>query len=102
VCENRVVRGIFGPKSDEVTGKWIKLHNDGPNGLYTAPNIVRVSKWRRMGGAGHVASMGEKRGTYRVLAGKSEEKRPLGTPRRRWYNIKMDLQEVGWVSIHLY
>jgi len=66
------------------------------NDLYSLPNIVRVVKSRLMRWAGHVARMGEVRGVHRVLVGKSDGKRPLGRPRRRWENnIKMDLQEVG-------
>jgi len=85
---------VFGPKRDEVTGKWRKLHNEELNDLHSLPNIVRVVKSRRMRWAGHVARMGEDRGVHRVLVGKPEGKRPLG--RRRWKdNIKMDLQEVG-------
>jgi hypothetical protein len=96
VFENRVVWKVFGPKRDEVTGEWIKLHNEELNDLYSLPNIVRVVKLRRMRWAGHVALMGEERGVHRVLVGKSEEKRTLGRPRRRWEdNTKMDLQEVG-------
>jgi hypothetical protein len=97
VFENRVLRRIFGPKRDEVTGEWRKLHNEELNGLYSLPNIVRVIKLRRMIRAGHVARMGEGRGVNRVLVGKPEGKRPLGRPRRRWEkNIRMDLQEVGY------
>jgi hypothetical protein len=58
VFENRVLRKIFGPKRDEVTGKWRKLHNEELNGLYSLPNIVRVIKSRRLRWAGHVARMG--------------------------------------------
>jgi len=88
--------GVFGPKRDEVTGEWRKLHNEELSDLYSLPNIVRMVKSRRMKWAGHVARMGEGRGVYRVLVGKPEGKRPLGRPRRRWEdNIKMDLQEVG-------
>ena len=91
-----VLRRIFGPRRDEVTGERRRLHNEGLNDLYSSPNIVRVIKSRRMGWAGHVARMGEERGAYRVLVGKPEGKRPLGRPRRRWEdNIKIDLQEVG-------
>jgi hypothetical protein len=94
VFENRVLRGIFGAKRDEVTGKWRKLHNEELNDLYCSPNIVRVVKSGRLRWAGHVARVREKRGVYRVLVGKPERKRQLGGPRRRWEdNIKMDLQE---------
>ena len=94
--ENRVLRRIFGPKRDEVTGEWRKLHNEELSDLYSLPNIVRVVKSRRMRWARRVARMGEGRGVHRVLVGKPEGKRPLGRPRRRWEdNIKMDLQEVG-------
>ena len=82
----------YGPKRDEVTGEWRKLHNEELSDLYPLPNIVRVVKSRRMRWAGHVARMGQGRGVYRVLVGKPEGKRPLGRPRRRWEdNIKMDL-----------
>ena len=67
VFENRVLRRIFGPKIDEVTGEWRKLHNGKFNDLYCSPNIVRVTKSRRMRWAGHVARMGEGKGVYRVL-----------------------------------
>jgi hypothetical protein len=97
VLENGVLRRIFGPRRDEVTGEWRKLHNEELNDLYSSPNIVRVIKSRRMRLAGHVARKGERRGVYRVLVGKPEGKRPLGRPRCRWEdNIKMDLQEVGY------
>jgi len=92
----RVLRRIFGPKRDEVTGEWRKLHNEELNNLYSSPDIVRVIKSRRMRWSGHVACMGEGRGVYRVLVGKPEGKRPLGRPRHRWEdNIRMDLREVG-------
>ena len=96
VFENMVLRKIFGPRRDEVTGEWRRLHNEELNDLYSSSNIVRVIKSRRMRRAGHVARMGEERVVYRVLVGKSEGKRPLGRPRHRWVdNIRMDLQEVG-------
>jgi len=84
VFENRVLRKIFGPKRDEVTGEWRKLHNEELSELYTSPNIVRVIKSRRMRWVGHVACMGERGGVYRILVGKPEGKKPLGRPRRKW------------------
>jgi hypothetical protein len=60
VFENRVLRRIFGPKRDEVTGEWRKLHNDELHDLYSSPSIIRIIKSRRMRWAGHVARMGEK------------------------------------------
>ena len=96
VFENMVLRRIFGPRRDEVTGDWRRLHNEEINDLYSSPNIVRVIKSRRMRWAGHVARISEERGVYRVLVGKPVGKRPLGRPRRRWVdNIRMDLREVG-------
>ena len=96
VFENSVLRRVFGPKTNEVTGEWRKLHNEELSDLSTLPNIVLVVKSRRMRWAGHVARMGEGRGVHSVLVGKPEGKRPLGRPRRRWEdNVKMDLQEVG-------
>ena len=95
--ENRVLRRIFGPKSDEVTREGRKLHDEELNDLYSSLNTVRVIKLRRMRWVGHVERMGEKKGVYRVLVGKPERKRPLGRPRRRWEDtIKMDLQEAGF------
>jgi hypothetical protein len=89
VFENKVLRRIFGPKRDEVTGEWREL-----------PSIIRTIKSRRMRWAGHVARMGAKRKAYRLLVGKSEGKRPLGRPRRRWVdNIRTDLGEVGWGNV---
>ena len=97
VFENRVLRGIFGPTRDEMTGEWRKLHNEELNDLYCSPNFIRVIKSRKIRWAKHVARMGERMGVYRVLVVKHEGKRPLGRPRCRWeVNIKMDLQEVGY------
>jgi len=96
VFENRVLRRVLGRMRDEVTGEWRKLHKEELNDLYSLPNIVRVVTSRRMRWAGHVARMGEDRGVHRVLVGKPEGQRLLGSPRRRWQdNSKMDLQEVG-------
>ena len=95
VFENGVLRRIFGTKRDEVTREWRKLHNKELHDLYSSPNIVQVIKLRRMGSAGNIAYMGERRGVYRVLVGKPEGKRPLGRPRHKWEdNIKMDFQDV--------
>jgi len=105
VFENMVLRRIFGPRRDEVTGEWRRLHNEELNDLHSSPNIVRVIKSRRMRWVGHVACIGEERGVYRVLVGKPEGRRPLGRPRRRWIdNIRIDLQEVGcgymdWIGL---
>jgi hypothetical protein len=74
VFENRVLRRIFGPKGDEVTGEWRKLHNEELHDLYSLPSIIRIIKSRKMRWAGHVARMGEKRNVYRLLAGKPEGK----------------------------
>jgi hypothetical protein len=91
-----VLRRIFGPKRDEVTGDWRKLHNEELNDLYCSPNIVWVIKSRRRKWEGYVAFMGERRDVYRVLVGKPVGQRLLGRPRRSWEgNIKMDLQKVG-------
>jgi hypothetical protein len=95
-------RKIFGPKRDEVIGRWMneELHN-----LYSSPNIIRMMKSRRMRWAGHVARMGKKRNSYRLLVGKSEGKRPLGRPRLTCVdNVKMDLREIGcggmdWIDL---
>jgi hypothetical protein len=94
---NRVLRGMFGPKGDEVTGEWRKLHSGELHNLYSSRDIIRPIKSRRMRWAGHVARMGEGRNVYRVLVGKPEGKRSLERPRRRWEDgIKMDLREIGW------
>ena len=78
VFENRVLRRIMGPKREEVTGEWRKLHNEELNDLYCSPNIVRVIKTRRMRLAGHVARMGDRRGAYRVLVGETGGKETTG------------------------
>jgi hypothetical protein len=83
-----------------VTGEWRKLHNEELRNLYSSPNIIRMIKSRRTRWAGHVARMGEKRNTYRILVGKPEGRRPLGRPRRRWVdNIKIDLTEIEWHGV---
>ena len=105
MSENRVLR-IFGPKRDEVTWEWRKVHNEKLNDLYCSPNIMRAIKSRRMRWAGHVALMEAQRGVYKILVGKHEGKRPLGRPRRRWEdNIMMGFHEVecggkDWIELH--
>jgi hypothetical protein len=104
VFENRVLKRIFGPKRNEVTEEWRRLHNEEIYALYSSVNIIHVIKSRRLRCAGHVARMGERRGAYRVLLGNPEGRRPLGGPRRRWGdNIKMDHLEVGcgmdWIDL---
>jgi hypothetical protein len=100
-----VLRRIFGPKRDGVTGGWRKLHNEELHNLYSLLSIVKIIKSRRMRWAGHVARMGEKGNMYRLLVGKPEGKIRLGRPRRRWIdNIKMDLLVIGlsvvdWIGL---
>jgi hypothetical protein len=97
VFENRVLRRIFGPKRDEVTGGWGKLHNEELHNLYSSPSIL---KSRRIKWAEHLERMGEKRNAYRILVGKPEAERPLEIPRRRWVdNIKMVLSKIGWSGV---
>jgi hypothetical protein len=88
VFENRVLMRIFGPKRDDVTGEWRKLHNEELRDFYSSPSIIRIIKSRRMKWAGNVARMGERRNAYRLLEGKPEGKRPLGKPRCRWVDNK--------------
>jgi hypothetical protein len=96
VFENRVLRRTFGPKRDEVTGEWRKLHSEELHNLYSSPDIIRQVKSRPMRWAGHVARMGEERKVYKVLVGNPEGKRPLVRPRHRWEDgIRMDLREIG-------
>jgi hypothetical protein len=78
------VRAAFGPRRDDVTGDWRKLHNEELHNLYSSPNIIRMIKSKRMRWAGLMARMGETRNAYRILVGKPEGKRQLGRPRRRW------------------
>jgi hypothetical protein len=105
VFENRVLRGIFGPKRDAVTGDWRKSHNEELRDLYSSPSIIRIMKSRSMRWAGPVARTGEKRNAYRLLMGKPEGKRPQGRQRCRWVdNTRMDLGEMGscdvdWIGL---
>jgi len=81
VFGNRVLRRIFGPKRDTVTGEWKNLRNKELNNLHSSPNIIWVIKFRRKRWAGHMGHMGERRVVYRVSVGKYEGKRPLGRSR---------------------
>jgi len=108
VFENRVLRRTFGPKRDKVTREWRKLHNKELNELFSSRNIVRVIKSRKMRWAGHVARMGERRGVYRVLVGKPEERDLLEDPSLhgrimlRWIFRKWDVgiwTGLSWLRI---
>ena len=96
VFENRVLREIFPPKKDEMTGEWRRLHNEDLYDLCFSPNVIRVISSRTMRWAGHVARMGDRRGAFSILGREEREgKTPLGRPRRRCGdNMKMDLEEV--------
>jgi hypothetical protein len=94
IFENTVLRRIFGPKRDEVTGELRKLHHEKLHFLNSFSNIIRQIKSRRMRWAGHVTRMGEERKVYKILVEKPEGKRPLARPRLRWESgIRMDLRE---------
>jgi hypothetical protein len=94
-----LLRRIFGPKRDEVTGGWRKLHSEELHSLYSSPSIIRTIKSGRMRWVGRVTRMGAKRNAYRILVRKLEGKRLLGRPRYRWVDsIKMDLREIGWIK----
>jgi hypothetical protein len=99
-----VLRRIFGPKRDGVTGGWRKLHNKELHNLYSSSSIIRIIKSMRMRWAEHVARMKEKRNVYRLLVGKPDGKRPLGWPRRRWmypstYLLEIGLSVVNWIGL---
>ncbi|PSN53750.1 hypothetical protein C0J52_02215 [Blattella germanica] len=97
VFENKVLRKIFGPKRDEETGEWRRLHNTELKDLYGKPDIVRKIKSHRLRWAGHVARMGDERGVRRILEGKTEGQRPVGRLRMKWENnINHDLREVDY------
>jgi hypothetical protein len=96
VFENRVLRRIFGPKGDEVTGDWRKLHSEELYNLYSSPNIIRQLKSRRMRWVGHVACMEEEGKVYKVVVGKPEGKGPLGRSRCKWEDgNRLDLTKIG-------
>jgi hypothetical protein len=95
VFENRVLRRIFGPKRDEVTGDWRKLHSEELHNWHSSLDIIRQNKSRRVGWLGHVARMRDERKVYKVLVGKPEGKRPLARPRRMGGCDQMDLREIS-------
>jgi hypothetical protein len=100
VFENRVLKKIFEPKRDEVTGEWRKLHNVELRELYSSPSIIRIIKSRRMRWSGHVARMGAKRNAYRLLVGNPEGKSPLGRPRHGWVDkFRMIWTGLVWLRI---
>jgi hypothetical protein len=93
VFENRVLIKLFGPKRDKVTRDLRKPHNEELYNFYSSPNIIRITKSRRMRWRGHVVKMGNKRNACRILVGKPEGKRPLGRPRRRWWKMLIRILE---------
>jgi hypothetical protein len=98
VFNNRMFRKIYGPKKDKVMGME-KTNKEELDDVYSSPYIIQVIKSRRIRWEGQVVHMEDWRGAHRVLMGRPKRKRPLGRPRLRWENIKMDLQEVGWEGI---
>jgi hypothetical protein len=99
--ESRVLRRIHEPKRDEIIAEWRRMQNEGLHDLYSSLNTIRVIKSRSTRWVGYVDSMGEKRGAYRVLLGKSEGKRPFGRPTRRWEdNIKLsEMVGMDWIDL---
>jgi hypothetical protein len=94
VCENMVLKRIFGPKRDVVTRGWRKLHNEELCDFYSSPSVIKFIK-PRMRWAGHVARMDEKRNVYRLLVGKPRGKRTLGRLIHRWIGkFKTDILEI--------
>ena len=105
VFENRMFRRIFGPKGEEVTRERTKLHNEELHDMHFSANIVQVIKSRRTRWAPHVARMGKRRGAYRVLLGKPEERDRLKDPGvdgriiLRWIFRKRDMGDVNWIEL---
>jgi hypothetical protein len=89
VFENRVLRKIFGPKREKVTGGWRRLHNEELHNLHASPNFGAIES-RGMRWAGRVTRVWEMISARNILVAKAEGKRPFGRPRGRWeYNIRM-------------
>jgi len=93
-----MLRRIFGPKKEEVAGSWRRLHNEELCNLYASPNVTRMIKSSRMRWVRNVARLGKRRNAYKILVGKPEGNRPLGTHRRRWEDANDSGQGpmVGW------
>jgi hypothetical protein len=97
VFENSVLRRIFGPKRDEMTGGWSKVYNEELHNLCYLSSMIRMMKSGRMRWAGHVSRRGPKRHACRILRGKPDGKKPLGKPSHGWVdNVEMDLEEILW------
>jgi hypothetical protein len=104
-CENKVLRRIFGPKRNEVTGEWRKLYNEELSDLYSSLNILRVIKSRRMRMAGHVARMGERIGIFGFWWGNLRERGHLGDPGvdgriiLRWILPEVRCGSMDWIDV---
>jgi hypothetical protein len=105
VFENRVLSRIFVPRRDEVRWECRKLHNEELNDLHSSHNIVRVIKSRGIRWVGHIASLREKRGVYRVMLGEPEERNRLGDPGvegriiLKWIFRKWDVGGLDWIDL---
>jgi hypothetical protein len=100
VFENRVLRGLFEPKKEEVAGGWRRLHNEELCNLYTSPSIIRVIKLKGMRWTRHAARMEEMKNVYNILVGEPKEKRSLGRHRHKEEDISMDCREIGWEVVN--
>jgi hypothetical protein len=99
VFEKRVLRRIFGPKRDKVTGEWRRLHKDELRDLYSSPSIIRILSRGGLDGRVFSTNGGEEE-RVRLLVGKPGRKRPLGRPRLKWLDkIRMDVEEMEWGDV---
>jgi hypothetical protein len=97
---NRVLRRTFGPKGEEVVGRWRRQPNEELRNLYTSLNITRVIKSRNVRQEGHAARMVDMRNAHSILVGKPEGKRKLGKPKRKWEDIiRTDVREIVWEGV---